>query len=374
MAHRCSIFVFILLFSFSLFASESDEYARILSAYESNDFVQVGRLSSSFLAKYPGSRLVPEVLLLQAEVETDPKQALTQLDTLLKRFPAFKQADYCRYKICETLYFTSQWEELEKASAQALSVHGARSRYYPDFVFFSSKASFYQHNYDESLQSAGAIIRDNRRFSRYPEVRLQTIYASQKVSYDASDYALSLKKTQFELRGSGFDISALYLLGRHFEYTHNYNYAFSLYTDIIKNYPRSPEALLAKNRLEMIASHNPKYISNVLSRIKTEENSVVSSFSPTREVEDLQFKNYYALTIGPLYNLQTAEKLASELKRTFSHVHVIRRYRDFVIYVGREASSDESMGLKIRLAEEYAINANIVYVTDHDGLNFVHGE
>ncbi len=374
MAHRFNILVFLIFLSFTLSASQQDDYARIISAYENNDFVTVDTLCNSFIASYPRSNLLPDVMLLQAEIEPDPQKAVVSLKKILSQYPNFKQADYCRYKICETLYFTSKWDELEDESSQAISIHGARSRYYPDFVFFSSKAHFYTHNFDESLYAAGSLIRDYKRFSRYPEVRLQTIYASQKVSYDASDYALSLKKSYFELKGTGSDISALYLLGRHYEYTHKYDYSFSLYSDIIQKYPRSPEALLSKKRIEIIRSQNPKYIQNVLEQIKTEPDSIVSSLSPTRDVEERNMRNYYALTIGPLYNLQEAEKLAGELRRTFTNVHIVRKYRNFVIYVGRESSSSDTMGLKIRLAEEYAINANIVYVTNHNGLNFVHGE
>ncbi|MFW5808038.1 MAG: hypothetical protein ACOCWH_03185 [Spirochaetota bacterium] len=364
----------ILLLCTLLFASAADDYAGIVSAYESNEYGTLPVLTETFLRKYPHSPLASDVRLIRAETETDPQKALVSLNRIVSTNPGFKQADYVRYRICEILYLLARWKDLETTSRRAIEVHGKNSRYYPDFIFFLSKATFYTHDYDESLQCAGAVIRDYRQHDGYPQLRLQTIYASQKIHYDSFDYAQSLKRSHFELQGTGSDISSLYLLGRHFEYAHDYNRAFSLYSDIIKKYPRSPEALLAKKRNVIITKHNPRYIRNVLATIKTGDGSIIQSLSPTRDVNEDDTLQYYALSIGPLYNLQAAEKLVAELGHTFSHVHVVRRYRDFVIYVGRVSSSEECMDLKIRLAEEYAINANIVYVTNHEGLNFVHGE
>lgn len=364
----------VFLFCGILHASPSDDYARIISAYESNEYAKVADRAEKFLRTHPKSSLVPEVKLILAEIETDPEKALQKLTDIVAAYPRFKQADYCRYKICEIHYFLSRWEKLEQSAQEGLTKHDSRSRYYSDFLFFRAKAAFYTHNFQESLQTSGTLIRDHKNFHRYPEIKIQTVYALQKVHAEQTDYAQSLKQTYFELKDSGSDISALYLLGRHYEYSHNYNISYSLYADIVQQYPRSPEALLAKKRIAIIRSHNPRYIKNVLSTISAERKNIVQSFSPTRDVEESDTPNYYALTVGPLYNLQSAEKLAGQLQRTFSPVHIVRRHRNFVIYVGRSSSSEGAMSLKIRLAEEYAINSNIVYVRNHDGLNFVNEE
>jgi hypothetical protein len=374
MARYIKIFFLLLVVSVQLNAAEQDEYSAIISSFESENFTRVKVLSDAFIKKYPASKLMPEILLIQCEIETNPTITLSKLNTIINKYPRYKNADYARYKICEIHYFTSNYEELKKEADKAITLYGKRSRYYSDFVFFSSKASFYKHNFDDSLYTSGELIRDNTKYQRYGELRLQTIYSSQKVNYDSTEYSRSLKNSYFELQGTGSDISSLYLLARHYEYGHKYDYSFSLYTDLITKFPRSPEALLANKRIAILRDQKPKYIPNVLSKIKDEPDDIVTSLSPTSEVNENRSNNYYALTIGPLYNLKEAEILADELRRSFSSVHVVRTYRNFVIYVGRESSTDESMNLKIRLAEEYAINADIIYVTNHNGLNFVHGQ
>ena len=78
---------------------------------------------------------------------------------------------------------------------------------------------------------------------------------AQKRGVGSANYALALKETYYELQGGGSEVSCLYLLARHFEYKNELQNAYSLYKDIITKYPRSPEALLAQNKIDLDSAY-----------------------------------------------------------------------------------------------------------------------
>lgn len=375
-AVKYSILICLALFihSRSLPASEQDEYSKVLSLMESGNYSGAGYVARTFIKKHPSSTLIPPVRVVLAELEHDPNNAISAFKSIQSKFKSFQKRDYCQFKICEILYFSARWQDLEREALTGIKEYKQSSHYYPDFLYFVSKAAFYQHDYTKAQDYSAQLIRNYKTSPHYADQRIQFTYTSQKVAYDSDSYKTDLKNSYYELPGTGAEVSSLYLLARHLEYNHQYDYSYSLYTDLVKKYPRSPEALLAAKRMEIIKKENPKYVADTLAKLKDEENSIVDSLSPTRDVEEVKSENYYALSIGPFYNLKEAQEIKSQLGQSFTDIYVVRVYKKFVIYVSKSASQDEIMHEKIRLAEEFAINADIIYITESDGVKSVHGE
>ncbi|MFW6366020.1 MAG: hypothetical protein ACOC2H_06045, partial [Spirochaetota bacterium] len=80
----------VLLLCTLLFASAADDYAGIVSAYESNEYGTLPVLTETFLRKYPHSPLASDVRLIRAETETDPQKALASLNRIVSTNPGFK--------------------------------------------------------------------------------------------------------------------------------------------------------------------------------------------------------------------------------------------------------------------------------------------
>lgn len=348
----------------------SSRFARMKAAYNSGNFKQARSLYTE-IRKYEPQN-ADAAAILYAELTPDMNEALNLLYATKKRRLPRSLADQCSLKICDTLYLKSDWKKLKDEAAEGY--RNAAPPMKPDFLFYLSKASFYLQEYDEAAAYSSRLEEAYRSHNLYPAVRLQSLYLAQKRGIGASDYAVGLKEAYYELQGAGSEVSCLYLLARHFEYKNELQNAYSLYTDVIRKYPRSPEALLAKNKLDDMAGKNFQYRDNVLQTISPKQDSVIDSLQPYSSSEGTVRGSYYALSIGPFYNLEAAKKLKADLEHDFPNVVIIKGNRQFSIYIGREPTSEDCMTLKIRMAEEFGYNGDIIHVGENDEATYIHSE
>lgn len=368
------LFLMLLLAAPLVASSEHNDYIKIIESAYSDDYGRISWLCRSFYSKYPKSRLIPEIRIIESRTLRDSNAMIKSLKDIIKKYPTFKDNDQCQLKICEILYLSARWSELDREATIAISVYGKRNRFYPFFIHYRSKAAFYTHNYEAGIGFADNAFEADKNFVFYPELRLQNIFSEQKIHYDGDRYVSQLLESYYELEGSGTEVSSLYLLARNSELKNQHSLAYSIYTDLIKRYPRSPEALMAANRISIMKDFKPRYIKNPLAKLDKQKPNIIDQLSPDTPVEKAKFKSYYALSIGPFYNLQEAEKLMKQLKRDFDSVFIIRGYNTFSIYVGQSESSENAMHYKIRLAEEFGINGDIVYIASEENLRFIHKE
>ncbi len=359
-----------IVYSSAASAAATPRFAKMKAAYNAGDFKTARSLYGEVIKHEV--QAADEAALIYAELTPDTQEALALLQkTKKKRLPR-ALADRCSLQICDILYLKSDWQGLKaEANAGYASASGAAK---DDFLFYLSKATFYLQQYDESAVYSARLEERYRSHELYPAVRLQSLFLAQKRGVGSANYALALKETYYELQGGGSEVSCLYLLARHFEYKNELQNAYSLYKDIITKYPRSPEALLAQNKIDDLASRRISYKANVLQTIKSEPDSVIQSLRPFENTATKNDGSYYALSIGPFYNLEAAKKLKADLVRDFDNVIIIKGDRRFSIYIGRESSSEQCMTLKIRLAEEFGYNGDIIHVGENDEATYIHSE
>ncbi|MDA3899545.1 MAG: tetratricopeptide repeat protein [Spirochaetes bacterium] len=358
----------------SLSASEQNDYVKIVESAWSDNYDRLSWLCRNFYKNYPSSKLIPDVMIIESRTFRDTDATIQTLKKIIQSYPGFSDRDHCMLKICEILYLNSRWSELDHEAQRGIKMFGNKNRFYPYFLHYRSKASFYRQNYAASIGFADETFNSDRSFVFYPELRLQNIFSEQKLHYDSDRYVTHLKESYFELEGTGAEVSSLYLLGRNCELKNRHSLAFSIYNDLIKKYPRSPEALMSKKRTAIIAEYKPKYIKNPLAALEKEKSPLLDYLTPDSKVPETNFKSYYALSIGPFYNLQEAEKLTKQLSRDFPAVSIVRGFNFFMIYVGRSETSESAMHYKIRLAEEFRINGEVVYIATEKDIRFIHKE
>lgn len=352
------------------YSTESSMIKKIKISSGNGDTDSLKKNVSLFLKIYPRSSFVPSAKLLLADNTPDKEKSLRLYKTFISESNPYKLKAYAQFKICSIYYFNSSWSNLETESIIGIQKFN-KSEYYYDFVFFKAKSLFHKQNYSQSYALSSSIISFENKFYFYPEAKLLHDYLQQKLGSNNS-YGSNLLFNFRHFKDTGIDISSLYLLGRHYEYKKDYSKAYSIYTDIIKKYPKSPEAKYSKERLPVLKKYHPIYSSSYLNDNFKDDQFL--NISPEIEITDTQNKNYYCIEIAPFYNLKECKKLSMEIKQNFSNVFIVRKKRYFSIYIGKITDSENALNYRIRLAEEYGLNGNIIFVTDSSGIQYYYGD
>ena len=58
----------------------------------------------------------------------------------------------------------------------------------------------------------------------------------------------------------------------------------------------------------------------------------------------------------------------------FGRAVIVKREKEFVIYVGRAPAQDDAVSMKIRLAEEFGFNGTIVNIREEDNREYIYGQ
>ena len=205
--------------------------------------------------------------------------------------------------------------------------------------------------------------------------RILLAYITRQKSGNSRDYIYALREAAMQYPKNGIHPSVLYLLGKFYESQGDWDRAYSAYRDIIDRYPRSPEAEFSSRRAEFLSDKKPKrrqYLPDESTVGRTEQIDIQPE-TDADEGGDGPDISRYALSIGPLASLNDARGIKKTVGE-FGPVKTARTRDGYIIYLGSFAGSDEALGTRIRLAEEYGINARIVRISHDDTRQYIHGE
>jgi tetratricopeptide (TPR) repeat protein len=368
------LFIILLLPAYLFAASESEQerFAKIIKISRSGDKSFLRNEAVMYFKRFPKGSLVPDVKILLAENEESTFKAKTMYRDIIKIYPKYARCDYALFRICEIEYLRSDWKSLLDDSNEGLSYYKG-SVFTADFIFFDALSLYNKRQYKEAQTLLQNIITDFPNYQRIDDVKIILSYLDGKGA-DSLKYQRSLYSSYISLKGQGY-ISTIYLLGRQYEFSQEFAKAASAYNDIIKNYPRSPEADLAKKRLSAIAPADTIKPVDYKPDMRNNEKPVLN-LKPETDIVDTGKKSesFYSVEIGPLYNLQNAKDIRSEIKKEFEIAYIMKKEREFTIMVGRYGDSEEALTVKIRLAEEMGINGNIIFHKKDKGIEFIYGD
>jgi len=354
----------------NLFADEKESYEEIITLEKNNDRTAINA-ANAFIKKFPKSKYIPNVKILRADNEKNIDKAVLYYYDIVNNYKYFSECDYCQYRICQIYYMTSRWKDLSYESEKGLMLFGKNNRYHDDFKFFLAKSYYHLQNSDEAISIMNDIKTNSKKYYFYPETEVFGAFLFQNIKGNSNKYKSDLKNVYYTFEGTGADVSALYLFARHCEMRKEYTPAYSAYTDLINKFPRSPEANLAKIRLSEISKYKPQYITNYFDKIKNSDNLFLQHETV---VDDEEKNSFYSVEIGPIYNLAKAERIKKELSPEFKPVIIVKKKKEFSVYIGRINTTEDALSVRIRLAEEYGLNGNIIYIRSEDGQNYIYGE
>lgn len=365
------LFLSLLLAPCALEASESGDLKEIRTNADRWDRRELEKRLSRFLSSYPKSRHRAEVMFIGAEREEDPEEALERHREILEKFPGFSDAARVRRNICRILALQGNWERLLREAEEGVRIYSpGKAAIF--FHFHSIYSAMRLGELDRAVAYCDRLIEDDHSYLTMARVLLIRSYISRRMTGFSRDYAYRLREIIIGFDRAHIEQSTLLLLGDFYMAVREYNRAYSALLDLVKRYPRSPEARVARDRIRKLKSHKPEYVKYIPERERLDRYDTIN-IHPEIEMEEDRGKERYAVSIGPLLSLKSAREIA-ETARKFGTTRIVQVRRGYLVITGSDREREKALRIRVRLAEEFGINGHLIRLEEQDGRQYIYGE
>ena len=358
--------------------SEEDYFKKINSLSGTEKRKELAKAGKDFFKEYPNSKFIADVRFILAENEPDPVKAIDQYKIIVSKYKYYKKNGSAQYKICEILYLQSKWKDLKEESERSMKLFPG-SKFNIKFQFFLAKAYIHLEEYEKAKKVCLDIIKRDHAYNNLSDSLILLSYINRNMYGLSRSYLYSLNEII-----TGFDKSnnmpaALYLLGRYYESKAEYNKAFSAYSDVIAKFPRSPEAGFSKNQIDSISQYNPSktdYLPDKDAIKKTDKIDIEPEADIEDNSDDKKSKNkfLYSISLGPFTSINNAREIKNLINKEFRPIKIAEIRNGYTIYTGSFSTIDSAIRTKVRLAEEFGINGNIVKIFKDTNKLFIYEE
>ena len=366
------LLLLVVLFCTPLYpASDPSEasYRALQKSFSLNNRDNLEKEGSLFLKKYPDSSRVPDVKLLLADNENDTELAVEKYRSVIRNYSKFPGREYALYRICQILDLKSKWKELRADSANGIKLFPA-GNHLDDFRFMHITASLMLEDYDTARDEAFKITEHSHDFETLSRAIFLLAEAERKISGNSRPYIYNLKELAAGFEKSGIYPSVIFRLAVFYEEKKDFDRSYSAYSDIVEHFPDSPEADMAIEKIGKLKKLNAKKI-NYMPDNLTVNSTVDMDLSPEYELKKEKDENYYSVAIGPYTRLNDTAGVIKILKY-YDDIRKVKTAYGYMIYMGRYGDADSALETRIRLAEEYGINGNIVRFSVHEKKSYIY--
>ena len=367
------LFLLAMFITISPLQAESGEQKlyRQIKIIPLSDTLRFEKESESFIKQYPASKLIPDVRLLQAEREKDIDLAAGLFSSIVKKYPDFDKRDYALYRLCQILDLKSKWKELETESARAVKLF-PNGKFAMEFRLMRAASLIMLEDFDSCREECIRITESTHDFEILARATRIMAEVERKVSGNSKSYISLLRELVTGFSESQISPSILYSLGLYYEQKRDKDKAYSAYSDILKKYPDSPEADMALNGIESLKQEKPSYVKYLPDNETVNEADTID-IEPDYQPEDAAGKTYYSVSIGPFTKRRDTEKII-RLLGSYEDSHVVKTGAGYTIFLGRFPGTDSALAVRIRLAEEYGINGEIVRFSKNKSKSYIYGD
>ncbi|MFC1669149.1 tol-pal system YbgF family protein [Spirochaetota bacterium] len=353
--------------------SGSNDYMRIKKYAQRNNHSKLQRASRIFLNRFPRSKYAPRVKFILAQNQRDPFSAIKKFKSLIKRYKFFLGKDKAQYKICQIYELLFNWKNLKIESYRGMRNY-PKSPLHRSFRYLFILSNIKLQNYDNAGKQCKSIMKNDRESSNALEALYLLTHISKKTYGFSRNYIYNLRELAAKTGDNELYPSVLYLLGEFYQKQNDHNRAFSAFNDILKKFPKSPEALYAQKQLDTLKKHKPKSTEYIPDK-KTIKRTDIIDINPEIHY-DSRIKDgepYYSIAIG---NFST-RKGALKFKRLLSEygiVKTVKYRRSYLLLLGKFPNSNIALQKKIRIAEEQGINGKLVRIYGNRIKTYMFGE
>ena len=340
-------------------ASEQEEKAfnALQKSFYGKDKDEFDKDCNLFLKNFPKSGYVPDARLLLADKETDVELSVKKYSSVVANYSRFHGREYAQYRICQILDLRSKWKDLKTEAAKGIKLFPT-GRYNSDFRFMYITSLIMLEEYNNAKEEIIKITENSRELETLAIAISYLAEIEKKRSGNAKPYLNNLKELAEGFKKSEIYPSILFRLGLFYDEKKDYDRAFSAYSDIVKMFPASPEADMSAAGIERIKKFNPQKTAYIPD-IKAIKNTDNIDLSPEHDINKDANANFFSVAIGPFTRLNDADSVL-KLVKDYDDVRKIKVAYGYMIYLGEYRDTDNALAARIRLAEEYGINGNIV--------------
>lgn len=346
-------------------------YKNLTELFRSGKEEAFEKSAFSFLKVYPESRYTPEVRMMLAEIESDTELAAEKYRSVVKYFPAFEKRELALYRLCQILDLKSKWRELKEESAQGVKLFSS-GVYSMEFRFMHINSLIMLEEYDRARSEALAITEKTHDFETLSRAIFILSEIDRRTTGNSRSYIYSLRELAAGFGSSALHPSILYRLAEFYDEKNDTDRAYSAYTDIVKLYPESPEAEMAIEKIERLKKSNPKKV-DYIPDMAMVNSSEKLDISPEYEVSEAEEEIYFSVSIGPFTRKEEADRM-NRLLKNYPARRSVKARSGYFIYIGKFTDADKAFQNRIRLAEEYGINGNIVRFSEQGNRSYIYGD
>ncbi len=367
----CGLLLLVILFCAPLYSADTAEaeFNVLRKSFNSKDKDSFDKDGMQFLKKFPGSSRVPYVRLLLADKESDIDLALGKYRMVIKNYNNFPGREYALYRICQILDLKSKWKELKIESAEGIRLFSS-GEYLSEFRFMHITALIMLEDYNSAKDEAIKITEHTHDFETLSRAIYLLAESEKKISGNSRSYIYNLRELAVGFKNSSIYPSIIFKLAMFYDEKKEFNKAYSAYSDIAELFPDSPEADMAIQRIEKLKPLSPKKVSYMPDTL-TVKNTDELDLSPEYEVKKKTEENYYSVAIGPYTRLNDTTGVIKLLKY-YDDIRKVKTAYGYMIYLGRYSDSENALETRVRLAEEYGINGNIVRFSVHEKKSYIY--
>lgn len=346
-------------------------YKKLTELFRSGNEESFEKSAFSYLKEYPDSRYISEVKMMLAEIESDIELAVERYRAVVKNYPAFEKREIALYKLCQILDLKSKWKELKEESAQGIKLFSG-GLYGIEFRFMHINSLLMLEDYEKAKNEALEITEKTHNFDTLSRAIFILSEIDRKTTGNSRSYIYSLRELAAGFSKSELYPSTLYRLAEFYEEKKDLNRAYSAYTDLSKLYPESPEAEMSIAKIERLKKSNPIKV-DYIPDPELITNSDKLDLSPEYEVNEAEEEIYFSISIGPFTRQVEAQRMLRLLKN-YPAKRTVKSRTGFILYIGKFNDTDKAYQARIRLAEEYGINGNIVRFSEQGNRSYIYGD
>jgi len=351
--------------------NQEKTYKDLVELFRSGNEESFEKSAFSWLKIYPESAQVPDVRMMLAAIESDTELAVERYRAVVKNYSSYEKRDIALYKLCQILDLKSKWKELRDESAQGIKLF-SDGRYGIEFRFMHINSLIMLENYDTARNETLAITEKTHDFNTLARAIFTLSEIDKRTSGNSRSYIYSLRELAAGFNKSELSPSIIYRLAEFYDEKKDLNRAYSAYTGIVKLFPESPEAGMAAAKIEKLKKNNPKIV-DYIPDMEMVNNSDRLAILPEYEVNETAEEIYFSVSVGPFTREKEVQNM-NRLLKNFPSKRIVKAKSGYFLYIGKFMDTERAYEGRIRLAEEYGINGNIVRFSEQGNRSYIYGD
>lgn len=274
-------------------------------------------------------------------------------------------------ELCSILSVSSKWKDLRDESAYGIK-HFRAGKLYHEFSIHYITSSILTGKYSEAFNECGLLLESNHDSRVIVRALILKSYIISKTEGFSREYLVSLKQLSDGFLDTESAPAIIMMYAQYHEKKNNSNAAYAAYLDLKKKYPRSVEAIAAAEKIEKLKKNVTAMVDYI------PDTSALSSaeridISPEIDNGEHNSAGRYSVAIGPFAKRKEAQQM-KKIATQFGASRIVRLNGAYIVYAGNFDDSESALEARVRLAEEFGVNGNIVKFKSSDTKEYIYGE